>query len=78
MLLKVALVALVFVAVYGQDIDKPEDSVANRPVARPRRGVAEELMKNLDSMARPLGPTNGVSVDLPRKLVRSYRNWNKS
>ncbi|VDL72068.1 unnamed protein product [Nippostrongylus brasiliensis] len=59
MLLKVALVALVFVAVYGQDIDKPEDSVANKPVARPRRGVAEELMKNLDSMARPLGPTNG-------------------
>ncbi|WKX93363.1 hypothetical protein Q1695_010981 [Nippostrongylus brasiliensis] len=59
MLLKVALVALVFVAVHGQAIDNPEDRVANKPVARPRRGVAEELMKNLDSMARPLGPTNG-------------------
>ncbi|VDL71582.1 unnamed protein product [Nippostrongylus brasiliensis] len=39
MLLKVALVALVFVAVHGQAIDNPEDRV--------------------DSMARPLGPTNG-------------------
>ncbi|WKX93390.1 hypothetical protein Q1695_010999 [Nippostrongylus brasiliensis] len=58
MLLKVALVALVFVAVHGQPIDNPEDRVANKPIARARRGVAEEQMKNLDSVARPLEPTN--------------------
>ncbi|WKX93391.1 hypothetical protein Q1695_011000 [Nippostrongylus brasiliensis] len=57
MLLKVALVALVFVAVHGQDIDKPEDRVANKPIARPRRGASEEIIEGL--MARPLGPANG-------------------
>ncbi|WKX93260.1 hypothetical protein Q1695_010919 [Nippostrongylus brasiliensis] len=52
MILKVALVALVFVAVHGQDIDNPENRVANKPIARPRRGAAEEIMKNLDLMAK--------------------------
>ncbi|WKX93793.1 hypothetical protein Q1695_011230 [Nippostrongylus brasiliensis] len=59
MLLKVALVALAFVAVHGQGIDNPEDRVANKPFARPRRGVAEEIEEPLNLMARPLGPTNG-------------------
>ncbi|VDL71583.1 unnamed protein product [Nippostrongylus brasiliensis] len=50
MLLKVALVGLVFVAVHGQAIDNPEDRVANKPIARARRAVAEEMMKNLELM----------------------------
>ncbi|WKX93272.1 hypothetical protein Q1695_010927 [Nippostrongylus brasiliensis] len=59
MLLKVALVALVFVAVHGQAIDNPEDRVANKPIVRARRGAAEELIEPLNLVARPLGPTNG-------------------
>ncbi|WKX93366.1 hypothetical protein Q1695_010982 [Nippostrongylus brasiliensis] len=52
--------ALVFVAVHGQGIDTLQDLVANKPVARARRGaVMEELMEPLNLMARPLGPTNG-------------------
>ncbi|WKX93259.1 hypothetical protein Q1695_010918 [Nippostrongylus brasiliensis] len=58
MLLKAALVALVIVAVHGQDIDKPEDRVANKPIARARRAVAEEMMKNLELM-HDLYETNG-------------------
>ncbi|WKX87892.1 hypothetical protein Q1695_007923 [Nippostrongylus brasiliensis] len=72
MLLKIALVALVFVAVHGQDIDNPEDRVANKPIARPRRGASEEIIEGL--MARPLGPTNGRqrrSSEETRKKLQS-------
>ncbi|WKX93258.1 hypothetical protein Q1695_010917 [Nippostrongylus brasiliensis] len=58
MLLKVALVALVFVAVHGQAIDNPEDRVAHEPIARPRRAAAEKMMKNLELM-NDLYETNG-------------------
>ncbi|WKX93274.1 hypothetical protein Q1695_010928 [Nippostrongylus brasiliensis] len=57
MLLKIVLVALVFVAVHGQAIDNPEDRVANKPIVRARRGAAEGIMEDL--VAMPHGPMNG-------------------
>ncbi|WKX93420.1 hypothetical protein Q1695_011021 [Nippostrongylus brasiliensis] len=70
MLLKVALVALVFVAVHGQNIGNPEDRVAHEPVARPRRGAAGEITAGeiMDDLMGPLGPTNGRQRRSPDSL----------